>query len=63
VPESDIITSFYLVPEDGKPLTPYSPGQFFPLRLDIPGEPKPLNRTYTLSDCPNPDYYRLSIKR
>ena len=63
LPESEIITSFYLVPEDGKELALYCPGQFLPLRLDIPGEPKPLNRTYTLSDSPNPDYYRLSIKR
>ena len=63
VRESETITSFYLVPEDGKPLAPFLPGQFLPMRLDIPGQPRSLTRTYTLSDCANPDYYRLSIKR
>jgi len=63
VPESDTITSFYLVPEDAKPLPSFIPGQFLPLRLDIPGQPAPLTRTYSLSDRPNPEYYRLSIKR
>ena len=63
VRESETITSFYLVPEDGKPLTPFLPGQFLPMRLDIPGQPRPLTRTYSLSDCANPNHYRLSIKR
>ena len=63
VPESETITSFYLVPEDGRPLAPFLPGQFLPIRLDIPGQPRPLTRTYSLSDRANPDYYRLSIKR
>ncbi|MEC4680439.1 MAG: MOSC domain-containing protein, partial [Nitrospirota bacterium] len=63
VPESQSITSFYLVPEDGKPLAPFLPGQFLPLRLDIPGQYKPLLRTYSLSDSPKADYYRLTIKR
>ena len=27
-PESETITSFYLVPEDGNPLDPFLPGQF-----------------------------------
>ena len=61
--ESDHISSFYLLPEDGKELPHYMPGQFLPIRLDIPGEPKPLNRTYSLSDRPGRDYYRLTIKR
>jgi len=62
-PESETITSFYLVPEDGKPLDPFLPGQFLPLKLDIPGQYQPLLRTYSLSDSPRADYYRLSIKR
>jgi ferredoxin-NADP reductase/MOSC domain-containing protein YiiM len=61
--ESKSISSFYLRPEDGKELAPYMPGQFLPLRLDIPGSPKPVNRTYSLSDSPGRDYYRLTIKR
>jgi len=63
IPESETITSFYLVPEDGKPLAPFLPGQFLPLKLDIPGHFKPVLRTYSLSDSPNRDYYRLTIKR
>jgi ferredoxin-NADP reductase/MOSC domain-containing protein YiiM len=61
--ESENISSFYLLPEDGKELPPFMPGQFLPIRLGIPGEPKPLNRTYSLSDRPGRDYYRLTIKR
>jgi ferredoxin-NADP reductase/MOSC domain-containing protein YiiM len=61
--ESENISSFYLVPEDGRQLTQFMPGQFLPIRLEIPGEPKPLNRTYSLSDRPNRNYYRLTIKR
>jgi ferredoxin-NADP reductase/MOSC domain-containing protein YiiM len=63
VPESETITSFYLVPEDGGPLPAFKPGQFLTFRLDIPGQPKPVTRTYTLSDRPDADYYRVSIKR
>ena len=63
VPESDTITSFYLAAEDGKPLAAFLPGQFLPLKLDIPGQYKPVVRTYSLSDSPDRDYYRLTIKR
>ena len=63
IAESENITSFYLVPEDAKPLEPFLPGQFLPIRLAVPGQAKPLNRTYSISDCPNGEYYRLSIKR
>ena len=62
-PESDTITSFYLAPEDGKPLPHFLPGQFLPLKLDIPGQYKPVVRTYSLSDSPTRNYYRLTIKR
>ncbi|MBW2190706.1 MAG: MOSC domain-containing protein [Deltaproteobacteria bacterium] len=63
VPESETITSFYLVPEDGNPLDPFLPGQFLPLKLDIPGQFQPVLRTYSLSDAPQKNYYRLTIKR
>ncbi len=63
VAESETITSFYLLPQDGKPLAPFLPGQFLPLKLDIAGQYKPVLRTYSLSDSPNRDYYRLTIKR
>jgi len=64
VPESETITSFYLVPEDGEPLPVYMPGQFLTFKLTIPGQTRPVIRTYSLSDSPgHPDYYRVTIKR
>ncbi len=63
VKESEAISSFYLRRADGKALAGYEPGQFLPIRLTIPGEEGPVTRTYTLSDAPNGDHYRLSIKR
>lgn len=62
-PESETITSFYLLPSDGKPLASFQPGQFLTFQLTIPGQSKPLMRTYSLSDSPDCDYYRVSIKR
>jgi ferredoxin-NADP reductase/MOSC domain-containing protein YiiM len=63
VPESENVTSFYLVPEDASSLDPFLPGQFLPLKLDIPGQYQPILRTYSLSDAPQKNYYRLTIKR
>jgi ferredoxin-NADP reductase/phenylpropionate dioxygenase-like ring-hydroxylating dioxygenase large terminal subunit len=62
-PESEIISSFYLRRVDGKRLEPWVAGQFLPIRVTIPGQPQPALRTYTLSTPPNPDHYRLSIRR
>ncbi|HBB31205.1 MAG TPA: oxidoreductase [Cyanobacteria bacterium UBA9273] len=64
VKESEEITSFYLKPEDRGEVPKFQPGQFLTIKLDIPGQSKPVIRTYSLSDYPEPhDYYRLSIKR
>src|SRR5699024_4719859 len=38
VPESDVITSFYLDAVDGKPFPHHQPGQFITVKADIPGE-------------------------
>ena len=62
-PESDTISSFYLRRADGKAHAKHEPGQFLPIRLTIPGQDGPAMRTYTLSDAPNAEHYRLSIKR
>jgi nitric oxide dioxygenase len=61
VHESDIITSFYLVPADGAPLAPFLPGQYLTLVLNIGGET--LRRNYSLSDAPRQPWYRISVKR
>ncbi len=64
VKESDGITSFYLHPEDNGAIPDFSPGQFLTLKLDIPGQLKPVIRTYSLSDYDlSAMNYRLSIKR
>ena len=61
--ESEVISSFYLRRSDGHALDRYEAGQFLPIRLNIPGEDNPVTRTYTVSEAPNTDHYRLSIKR
>ncbi|MBV6621400.1 MAG: 2Fe-2S iron-sulfur cluster binding domain-containing protein [Rivularia sp. (in: Bacteria)] len=64
VKESDGITSFYLKPQDEAKIPSFKPGQFLTIKLDIPGQDKPVIRTYSLSDySPTNQYYRLSIKR
>jgi len=63
---AESVCSFHLVPEDGQPLPPYLPGQFLTFRLDLPtaaGDTQQLIRCYSLSDAPQPDHYRVSIKR
>ncbi|MDR7332160.1 NO-inducible flavohemoprotein [Roseateles asaccharophilus] len=61
VRESDIITSFYLAPEDGEPLPVFLAGQYLTLVLDIDGQT--LRRNYSLSDAPGKPWYRISVKR
>ena len=62
-PESDIITSFYLEPEDGGRIPCHRAGQFLPIEIRPPGTEAPIQRTYTISTAPNGSFYRLSIKR
>jgi ferredoxin-NADP reductase len=60
------ICSFYLVPEDGKPLPGYRPGQYLTFDLDVPtaaDDTVRIVRCYSLSDAPGGDAYRVSIKR
>lgn len=62
-PESEIITSFYLQPEDGEHIPCHKAGQFLPIEIKPPGSDEQIRRTYTISNAPNGSYYRLSIKR
>ena len=59
--ESELVTSFYLKPADGKEIMPFKPGQYITLHLSIDG--KPVMRNYSLSDSPNGEHYRISVKR
>ncbi|TFI53610.1 2Fe-2S iron-sulfur cluster binding domain-containing protein [Mastigocladus laminosus UU774] len=64
IKESEEITSFYLQSEDKNEIPNFQPGQFLTIKLDIPGQDKPIIRTYSFSDYSEPcTYYRLSIKR
>lgn len=63
VKESDVITSFYLVPEDGQPIATFVPGQYVSVKMNIPGDLYTHIRQYSLSDAPGKDYYRISVKR
>lgn len=63
VKESNEITSFYLVPEDGQELPAFEPGQYISLKMQIPGERNIHIRQYSLSDAPGRPYYRISVKR
>lgn len=60
--ESDCITSFYLKPQDGGGLPRFLPGQYITLRLATPDGSTTM-RTYSLSDAPGQDYFRISVKR
>jgi ferredoxin-NADP reductase/MOSC domain-containing protein YiiM len=60
--ESDNVTSFVLEPNDGQPLPVCQAGQFVVLRMQVdPGEP-PVLRSYSLSDLPAADHFRISVK-
>jgi len=60
--ESDSVTSFILAPIDGQPLPLCQAGQFVVLRLLAdPGKP-PVLRSYSLSDLPATDHFRISVK-
>lgn len=60
--ESDSVTSFILKSIDGQPLPVFQAGQFVVLRLLVdPGKP-PTLRSYSLSDLPGPDHFRISVK-
>ena len=60
--ESDSVTSFVLVPIDGVPLPVFQAGQFVVLRLLVDPDQPPILRSYSLSDLPVTDHFRISVK-
>ena len=60
--ESDSVTSFVLAPIDGQPLPRFQAGQFVVLRLHLDPDKPPVLRSYSLSDLPAADYFRISVK-
>lgn len=63
VEESRVITSFYVKPADGGPVSRFLPGQYISVKAEIEGETHTHIRQYSLSDAPGKDYYRISVKR
>jgi ferredoxin-NADP reductase/MOSC domain-containing protein YiiM len=60
--ESDNVTSLVLAPIDGQHLPVFEAGQFVVLRL-LPAAGKPaVLRSYSLSDLPGADHFRISVK-
>ena len=54
--------SLVLVPADGEPLAAALPGQFVVLRLHMQSGAPPVLRSYSLSNLPGTEHYRVSIK-
>jgi ferredoxin-NADP reductase/MOSC domain-containing protein YiiM len=61
--ESESVTSFFLVPIDGKPLPVPQAGQFVVLRLRVDPDKPPILRSYSLSNLPVADHFRITVKR
>ncbi|WP_038177365.1 NO-inducible flavohemoprotein [Vibrio pacinii] len=62
-PESEFVTSFVLVPEDGGTVLDYQPGQYIGIELKPKGSQYKEIRQYSLSQKPNGQDYRISVKR
>jgi ferredoxin-NADP reductase/MOSC domain-containing protein YiiM len=60
--ESDSVISLFLTPVDGQRLPAFQAGQFVVLRLLVDAGKPPVLRSYSLSDLPGADHYRISIK-
>jgi ferredoxin-NADP reductase/MOSC domain-containing protein YiiM len=61
--ESDSVTSFILSPLDGQRLPSFLAGQFVVLRLHLDPDKPPVLRSYSLSDLPATDHFRISVKK
>src|SRR5262249_40180333 len=61
--ESSDVISLVLEPSDGRPLAMPLPGQFIVVRLNPAPDAPVLMRSYSLSDQPGTERYRVSVKR
>ena len=61
-PESNVITSFYLKPDDSESLPIFLPGQYITVRVST-SDGSTTMRNYSLSDRPGMDYFRISVKK
>src|SRR5499425_2224306 len=60
--ESDSVISFILSPIDRQTLPLFQAGQFVVLRLHLDRDKPPVLRSYSLSDLPATDHFRISVK-
>jgi ferredoxin-NADP reductase/MOSC domain-containing protein YiiM len=60
--ETDSVTSFVLATKDGQPLPAFQAGQFVVLRLLVNPDKPPVLRSYSLSDLPEADHFRITVK-
>ncbi|MDR5749606.1 NO-inducible flavohemoprotein [Caballeronia sp. LZ024] len=61
--ESDEITSFYLKPSDGGKVCDFAPGQYVSVKRFVQAVGVDQPRQYSLSDAPNGEWLRISVKR
>jgi len=61
--ESDDVTSFVLEPVAGEPLPSWLPGQYLPLAVALDDGAADETRTYSISNTPGSDAYRITVKR
>ncbi len=60
--ESDAVTSFIIMPAEGGTLPIARAGQFVVLRLQVDHAKPPVIRSYSLSDLPSANHFRISVK-
>jgi ferredoxin-NADP reductase/MOSC domain-containing protein YiiM len=60
--ESDSVISLSLSPIDAKSLPLFQAGQFVALRMLVAPDKPPVLRSYSLSDLPAADHFRISVK-
>jgi ferredoxin-NADP reductase/predicted pyridoxine 5'-phosphate oxidase superfamily flavin-nucleotide-binding protein len=61
--ESAEVMSFLFEADDGRPLSDFAAGQYLPINLRVGERDETLTRTYSLSNSPGQDRYRISVKR
>lgn len=63
-PSSD---SFWLVPQDGRPLPTFQPGQYLTVRVrmagQVPDQKEIVERRYPITNDPNEQFYCISVER
>lgn len=63
IKETDEVTSFYLIPQDGKSLPAYQAGQYITLRVYVPELGIKQPRQYSLSDAySSSGYFRITVR-